>query len=554
MLRAAALLLAAAVAGCATPVAPTGGPADTTPPAYVASLPAQGATRVTGREVRITFSERLDAATAARAVTVTPVGATPPRVRVSGRELVVDLPPLRDSTTYVVTVGTGLADARQVRLGAPVTVAFATGDRIDAGRIDGLVREPTEGRPAAGLAVWAYALAPDLADPAPRGTTAALPDPRAALPDYRTETDAQGRFRLDFLRPARYFVAAVADRNRNARADDGEASAVPPRPAVRADSADAPRLDLWLARVDTTAPTVRTVRGLSDRRLSVRFSESVVLRAEAGGWTVEDSASGATVPLRPSQPGPTEVVLIAPRALAATPHRVRLEAPDAVADSAGNALDPFVRSVTPAARADTVVARLAGFEPAARADSVATLAPGAWPGVRYSAPPDSVRARLVDAEGAVLPTRTETADGLTVRLVPLDTLALADGRPVRLEVTVGDSTVVQRVRRPAPSETGGLVGTVPGAPGRVVVEVTPADGPPRTTTADDDGRFAFTSLRPGPVRLRLWADRDGDGRWTPGRLAPYAPPEPLLLLTDPLTIRARWDTDVEPERLTFPAE
>ena len=545
-MRLAHLLLLAALAGCATPVAPTGGPADTTPPAYVASLPAQGATRVTGREVRITFSERLDAASAARAVTVTPAGETPPRVRVSGDELVVDLPPLRDSTTYVVTVGTGLSDARRVTLAAPVTVAFATGDRIDAGRIDGVVRRPDDARPAAGLGVWAYALAPD--------TTAAPPDPRTVAPDYRTETGSDGRFRLDYLRPGRYFVVAVADRNRNARADDGEAAAVPPRPSTRADSADVPRLDLWVAQADTTAPTVRTVRALSDRRLSVRFSEAVELNAQAGGWTAVDSASGASVALRASQPAPTEVVLVARRSLPATPHRIRLTAPDALADSAGNALATRDARVTPAARPDTVTARPAAFEPSARADSAAVLAPGAWPGVRFTAAPDTVVARLLDADGEAIPTRPETADGLLTRLVPIDTPALADGRPVRLEVTVGDSTQTQRVRRLAPDETGGIVGTVPDAPGRVVVEATLADETTLRTTADADGRFAFAGLPAGPVRLRLWADRDADGRWTPGRLAPYAAPEPLLVLAEPVVVRARWDTDVEPERLAFPTE
>jgi hypothetical protein len=44
-------------------------------------------------------------------------------------------------------------------------------------------------------------------------------------------------------------------------------------------------------------------------------------------------------------------------------------------------------------------------------------------------------------------------------------------------------------------------------------------------------------------------DRDGDGAWDGGRLAPYAPPEPLRWLPEPVRVRARWETEVEPVRI-----
>ncbi len=532
-------------AGCATPVAPSGGPPDTTPPSLVASLPAAGATRVADGTVRLTFSERLAAASAARAVTVTPSGDAPPRVRVDGRDVVVELPALRDSTTYVVTVGTDLADARNVRLTAPLTLAFATGDRLDAGQIAGLVRTPTAGAPAAGLAVWAYAAV----------DTTARPDPSAVAPDYRSETGADGRFRLGFLRPGLYRVVAVADDNRSGRAELGDSFAVTPSPWVRADtSADATPLALFVARVDTTAPAVRSVRALTNRRLAVRFSEAVVLRADAGGWTAEDSLSGATLPLRPYQTGPTEIAAVAMAPLPADA-RLRLASRDAVADSSGNALAPFVRSVaTAGASPDTLTARVAAWVPAAPADSVRTLAAGAWPGARFTVPPDSSALRLLDAGGATIATRAESDDGVTVRLVPL--AAVAEGTVLTLRVGDGAAAPSRRYRIAEASETGGIVGTVPGVEGeaaQIVVEATRVGGREAVTVdAGADGRFAFERLAPGRYRLRLWADRDGDGRWSGGRLAPYVAPEPLVLVAEPVAVRARWETEVEPERLALP--
>lgn len=551
------LLLGTAAAGllvgCATPVAPSGGPADTVPPTLLGSLPASGTTRVTDRVLALQFSERLDAASAPRAVRVTPEadGAVPPRVTVRGNSLVIELPALREATTYVVTVGTDLADARRVRLAAPVTVAFSTGDTIDAGQIEGTVREPVAGAPVGGLAVWAYATSTRPGDPTVADSAT---DVRQRAPDYRTETGTDGRFRLAYLRPGPYRLLAVADANRNGRADAGEAFALPPRAAVEADTVLRGAVDLFVTTADTTAPSVRAVRAVSDRRLAIRFSEAVVLRAEAGGWTALDSVSGETLPLRPYQPVASEVHLLASRSLPATT-RLRLTLAGAVADSAGNALVPFERTVpTAEARPDTAVARLVAFVPRAPRDSVQALAPGEWPGARFTLPPDTAAVGLQTADGRTLDARRVSTDGLTLRLVPLS--PLPDGAELTVAVAAPDTVRTARYRLGGADDTGGIVGTVPDAPAgaRVVVEATRVGGrETQSVAAGPDGRFAFSHLPPGRYRLRLWTDRDGDGRWSGGRVAPFERPEPLLLVAEPVAVRARWDTEVEPERLAFPS-
>jgi|GEM_PF-598442 len=570
-MRRLALLLAAAVAGCATPVAPTGGPVDSTAPALVGSAPEGGAVRVSDRTVTLTFSERVDPAAAARAIRVTPEDASP-TVRVRANVVTVELPPLREATTYVVTVGTDLADTRGVRLAAPLTVAFATGDALDAGRLDGLVRDPATGRPVGGLAVWAYLASDSLA-------ADSLPDPRRRAPDYRTETAADGRFRLDYLRDADAFVVAVEDANRNGRADDGEAFAVPPAPRVRpvvpdslvGDSVSIPpdtlsgppgrpspaRLSprpargqlpsvseeaggLWLARADTTAPAVRALRAATARRLVLRLSERVRL-AHTRGWTAEDSLTGAAVPLRPWRSAPAELSLVSDAPLPAA-GRLRLADAAAVSDSAGLALAPFVRAFTAGvARADTSTVRVVGWVPSAVADSVRALRTTEWPAARFSAPPDTSALSLVGTDGAAIPARVETDDGVTLRLVPI--APPPAGTTLTLRVALADTVVARRFRVPAADETGGIVGAAPW-PGAVVEARPVAGGPTLTARAGADGRFAIAGLVAGRYDVRAFADADGDGRWSGGRLAPYVPPEPLRRLAEPAAVRARWDTEV----------
>jgi hypothetical protein len=534
-----AALLLVALAGCATPVAPTGGPADTTPPSLVASNPADGATNVTERTLTLTFSERL-ATNAASAVTVTPPTETPPEVSVNARELRVTLPELRDSTTYVVTVGTALADQRNVALRAPITVAFATGDEIDRGRIAGTVRSPGTGAGVGGLAVWAYALDDSL------GTV----DPGAAAPDYRTETGADGAFTLEYLRPGPFFVVAVEDRNRNARADPGERFAAPPAPSLtaRADSTRPIPADFFVTGLDTIAPVAQRLRPVSDRRFALRFSEPVRLldaAAFAEAVTVADSASGEPwgVSWYQTPASVFELYAEASHALPPAPLLVRSQGTDAAVDSAGLGVAAFRLSATPPARSDTVTARFDAFVPSAP-DSV-VLPRGVRPGVRFTSPPGALLDRVeVRSGGQPLDVPFVTRDGVT--FVPDSAIALP--RRVTITAPVGDSTATQAVVLPAPRDLGGIVGQVE-ADGPVRAEVRPEAGAPVIVAADTSGAFVADDLLPGAYTLRIWLDRDGDGRWTGGQLQPYVPPEPLVFLPQSVQVRARWETEIDPVTL-----
>ena len=111
-----------------------------------------------------------------------------------------------------------------------------------------------------------------------------------------------------------------------------------------------------------------------------------------------------------------------------------------------------------------------------------------------------------------------------------------------------DSTVSQRFVVPDARDLGAIVGRVD-ADGPVRVEVRPEAGAPVVVAAAPDGAFVAEGLLPGPYTLRIWVDRDGDGRWSGGALAPYAPPEPLVFLPQPVQVRARWETEVDPVTL-----
>ncbi|MEM8558437.1 MAG: Ig-like domain-containing protein, partial [Bacteroidota bacterium] len=328
--------------GCATPIAPSGGPTDQTPPRLVASLPEAGALRVEADEMRLAFSEDVDASSVQRALSIVPGFAEPFFVDVNRDEVRVRFPePLRDSTTYVVTLGTDLQDLRNVKLSAPITLAFSTGDQLDAARIEGTLRDPVTGQGVADVNVFAYAIDTTNRDTADAGRADALvlPDPREALPSYQTQTGSDGRFAFEYLRPGPFFVAAIADQNRSLTADAGEAFAVPPDSVTRADTVNVVALDLYLAQRDSVGPAIRSVRSASNRRFAVRFDEAVRLTTRAAtAWSVADTTTGspATVEDVYQTPDVPQQVWLVTDPRSARPHRVTLLDSAAVVDSTGN--------------------------------------------------------------------------------------------------------------------------------------------------------------------------------------------------------------------------
>ncbi len=150
---------------------PTGGPPDATPPALEFSEPAAGSVDVETDRLTFTFSEPVDEASLLNAFSITPELLGPIEVKSSGRTVTVRLPEtLREETTYRVTLDTSLRDRRSVSLDAPITLAFATGSEIDTAKLAGHMVRATDGSPASGIDVLAYASPIPLLSPMGRFT------------------------------------------------------------------------------------------------------------------------------------------------------------------------------------------------------------------------------------------------------------------------------------------------------------------------------------------------------------------------------------------------
>ncbi len=502
--------LVVALASCANPVSPSGGPRDETPPSIVDTRPQRDSVNVDTdtRSVYVEFSEYVERSTLTQSLSVTPRFDERLRFNWSGRGVTIELPSsLRDSTTYLFSFDTNLRDAHGVSLDAPITVAFATGPRINQGEIQGRVVRPAEGTPQPTVDVFAYDL--------PSGSSVP-PDSLPERPAYRTQTGEDGTFSFSYMREQPYYVVAVRDNNRNRHPDPGEPFAVPPRPTLMADTVRTAVPVPWLlTRADTLRPRFRTVQPLSRQRLRLTFSEPIRLSdRRSNAWPLRDSVADAPVTVetvhRPD--GRANAVVLRTAPMDSTRHVLPLS-DSLVTDTLGQALRPDTARFRAATRSDTTQTRFQAFLPEARApDSTGAipLLPGDRPGVRFNQALDSTMLRRVLAlrDTTQSPTWT-TDDGRTYRLQP-DSLLLPDSlveMTVNLSPIAGpDTTYSRQFRRVTDRALGALEGEVTFSP----------------VTRQDSGDRAFSSSRP-PTATRSSSQRPSQSRPDSAARAPMPP-------------------------------
>lgn len=557
---------------------PRGGPRDRTPPTLRTADPQPDAVNVPTdtREIRLAFSEYVERSSLVQSLSITPPLEGRLAFDWDGTDVTLELPEtLRDSTTYILTIDTNLSDTRGVALEEPITLAFSTGPRISRGELRGRIVTPAQGAPQGRVDVYAYAL-PD--------TTDRLPDPLPERPEYRTQSGEDGTFAFEYLRERSYVVLAVRDVNRNRQVEASEARAVPPVFRVTARPGAEPFDAPWvLAPIDTTRPSVQRVRTSSNRRVEVRLSEPIRLDTlRPSMWVLRDSLTNRRLSIDGVYTLPNT-----PRSLRIRtaedmrPERHRLRIPGAaVRDTLGQPLADTTVGFRPVASPDTLQTRFRTFLPRIEApDSTGAypLLPDAEPAIRFNQPVDSILLRQVvsvqDTSGASQAFTTHTADGVTYRLFPSDSL-LAPGGFMDVSVrqrplTGRDTTLRRRYRRLTDRALGGLEGELALPDGRLATRSIHADsihadsvspgssiGPrgiveaipvapslpmeTRRVTVAPGSTFVIQSLPEGRFRFRAFIDRNDNGTWDAGTLHPYRPPEPLTWSAEPTDSRPRW--------------
>ena len=517
------------ICGCADPRPPTGGPRDELPPSIVSTDPPHESVGVSPTELRLNFSEYVNEASFTRALSIVPAPRGRLKFRWRRRSVTIRLPEsLRDSTTYVVTLNDEFRDWRGVRLTRPLSFAFATGPVIDQGRIRGRVIDHARGIPVAGLLVLAYhANTPINGDPA-----------------YQTQTDTGGRFEFNYVREADFFVIGLRDVNRNLKADPGERFAVPPKAIIRATPDTSSQYSDWIyTKVDTLGPRVERVRATTNQLVEIRFNKSILLPDLSGEkWMITDSLNNGPIKVYSSyqlESGTRTAYLVTDPLQEQT---YRLHANPSVRDSSGNTvqLDTmyFVGNTLESANEP----RFQEFLPTS-SETPYQLAPWETPKIVFDQPvSQSLLGSLLNVQDSTSTSvnfEIQSSNGTTYALTLLNDPA----QIYRVSVQQPDSTYVRFFQRLGSRDLGSLSGVTTPFQNHVLVVLTDSgDRILATETPNEEGHFRFHNLPENSYYLYAFIDHNQNGYWNGGLIYPYQAAEPIVWVSEPVTVRPRWDT------------
>ncbi len=336
--------------GCAQPSRPTGGPRDETPPEIIKSIPESGTTGFDDRVIELHFNEYIERSTLTRSLSIAPNMGINYELDWGHKsvEIVLDRQP-PDSTTFILNIGTELADKRGNAINSPIKIAISTGPVIDKGKLIGRLIKAESGEKETGMKVLLYRRPADLSQPA----------------EYVTETDTGGRVSFPYLAPGSYKGFWVDDRNRNRTWDASQERSQPfPTEFVELKKGQTDSLGtIYVQNPDTSRPELMGVGLLTEHRLRLRFSEAVIMDSLRQIQVLDSTGSEHATCYPLYQPADENYIILAHSEKPLNPrHDYHIEL-EGLTDNAGNQVLPVKgQTFSGSSQEDTVLQRFVNFE------------------------------------------------------------------------------------------------------------------------------------------------------------------------------------------------
>lgn len=195
---------------CARRGRPEGGPLDLEPPKMLSAEPDTMTTEFDAEKIRIYFNEFIRLTNVQRQLIISPPMKYFPEIRPQGLPtkfidiLMVDT--LLENTTYTLNFGQSILDNNESNPLTFFKYVFSTGTYIDSLNVEGSIKDALLEKPENFITVMLYEADSTFND----STIYKTP------PTYLTNTlDSLTTFKLENLKPGRYYLLALKDKNNN---------------------------------------------------------------------------------------------------------------------------------------------------------------------------------------------------------------------------------------------------------------------------------------------------------------------------------------------------
>jgi hypothetical protein len=187
------------IGACAKISNPSGGPRDRTPPVVLETIPANGARNFKGKSVIITFDEYVSLSNVTEKFMLSPPMKKKPKVYTRSKNVIVDFQEnLRDSTTYTLYFQDAIRDLNEGNILEDFQFVFSSGPVVDSLSVTGNVYNAADLETPEKTMVLLYR---EMADSFVV----------RHLPDYISQVDQKGYFRINNVREGVYRLYALTD-------------------------------------------------------------------------------------------------------------------------------------------------------------------------------------------------------------------------------------------------------------------------------------------------------------------------------------------------------
>jgi len=534
----------AVLLGCAAQGPPGGGPEDRTGPILVSSIPENGRVNVSRKtDIVMTFSENIDPRSAENSLEITPAPPRLPVVKVNRKRITIEYPDsLAENTTYIISFGRNIRDYQKNYSEQNIRLAFATGDSIDEGSLSGQVFDiPQKHKPQ----VWAFR------------TTDVFPDSLLGLqPDYKTAVEPNGSFRLSNLARGEYRLLAIsAETARIALIDENCLFGIPARDPIRIAhrSAAVAGINFRLSRFYLKPFKLLKTTQIEDK-VTLLFSRPL----DPEKYIAADIRINNDALLQSFWLDRTDPKALLVKARGVVPGQQYTLTVDSLFDDRGNELiDTATALFTYTAAEDTIAPKIIKTYPAGGSKNIPRDTH-----IRIFFD-EAVRLEITDSLAVIMDKDSNRVgfeyrqdDANSIRLMPESPLASAT--EYRLQLDCSDwtdlsgncfedslfSMTFQTVDANSFGSISGKVEIADSLAERVMLTCVPVkeEWRPVTVAVPESGAYLVAALLPGDYRIEIWEDRNGNGRWDPGRIRPFQPAEPYRSYPEKISVRARWET------------
>ncbi|MFZ1290608.1 MAG: Ig-like domain-containing protein [Melioribacteraceae bacterium] len=535
---------------CANQLSPPGGEIDKIPPQIISSYPENGKTNFSDNIVEFTFSEYVNKRNINDAFFISPILENIPEFSWTNKTVEINLnEKLKENTTYSIVIGTEISDMNNNnKMIEPFILTFSTGSKIDSGIISGRVfAEKVDG-----TMIFAY------------NKNADTLNIFKNKPDYVSQVNKNGEFRINGLGNGTYELFAVKDEFKNLVYDKGEDQiGYSTKSIVIADSLNQIEdINFFLFKEDTLSPNFQAITMTDKNHIVVEFNEPIdSSKLSANNFSIIDSTQNSIFEIKKiykGKPSKSEYILCISDSLNIE-NNIYLIAKN-IFDLSKNEMISQSINFTPSEKADTNYIKISKINTLFNSSTIDYQSPNFSiifsDAFSISDLPKSIT--FLDPDSNIVPYTFSNLDDASINIIPENDLKPKSIYKLKIDFSniidlAGnkiDTVILNKINTISNMEFSGVSGVVKTKKKNTKVVLNDLENKQSKIQKEvrKDGKFEYDRLNPGKYLLWIYNDSDSNNVYSFGSFDSLKYSEEFKFYPDTLNLRPRWPVgDIEIE-------